>query len=93
MQAVDPLGPNAVPVEIRLPRYPLRKDRTRSALFIDYVPALRIVVRSFRKDQPLNKQPWVEPGHLRHQALYHLLRDGDEVQIVGGGGDPSCSRL
>ena len=57
MQAVDPPGPNAVPVEIRLPRYPLRKDRTRSALFIDYVLALRIVVRSFRKDQPPDKQP------------------------------------
>ena len=86
MQAVDPPGPNAVPVEIRLPRYPLRKDRTRSALFIDYVLALRIVVRSFRKDQPLNKQPWVEHRHLRQQALNHLLRGGDEVQIVGGGG-------
>ena len=86
MQAVDPLGPNAVPVEIRLPRYPLRKDRTRSALFIDYVLALRIVVRSFRKDQPLNKQPWSEPRHLRQQGLNHLFRGGNEVQIVGGGG-------
>jgi hypothetical protein len=51
IQAVDPLGPNAGLVEIRLPRYPLLKDRTRSALFIDYVLAQRIVVRSFRKDQ------------------------------------------